>query len=69
MTGTLITYDNTTDVFAVDGGPAGTAPGTPGGRIRAVLAPRGAASASAPARPQVPAAQLRPSTNLGGDKQ
>ena len=69
MTGTLITYDNTTDVFAVDGGPAGTALGTPGGRIRAVLAPRGAASASAPARPQVPAAQLRPSTNLGGDKQ
>lgn len=71
ITGSLITYDNTTDVFTVDGGPAGGAPATPGGRVRAVLAPRNAASAPAAAAPQQPAsaapARLRPSTTLGGE--
>lgn len=70
MTGSLITYENPTDVFTVDGGPAGT-PGTPGGRVRAVLAPREAASAPAAGRPPAAAAapaQLRPSTVLGGDR-
>lgn len=69
MTGSLITYDNTSDVFTVDGGPAGasTAPGLPGGRIRAVLAPRNTASAPASAAPQ-PAVQLRQSTTIGGEK-
>ena len=66
MVGSLITYDNTTDVFTVDGGPASA---TPGGRVRAVLAPRDGASAPAssprPATP--PPAQLRPSQSLGGD--
>ncbi|RZJ01588.1 MAG: lipopolysaccharide transport periplasmic protein LptA [Haliea sp.] len=68
--GNVITYDNTTDVFSVDGGGSGTAPGTPGGRVRAMLAPRDAASAPAgrPAAPVAPAAQLRPSTTLGGEK-
>ena len=66
MVGSLITYDNTTEVFNVDGGPASPASG---GRIRAVLAPRGSASApagaaSAPAAP----AQLRPSMTLDGGK-
>jgi lipopolysaccharide export system protein LptA len=65
MTGSLITYDNTTEVFSVDGGPAGTAPGTPGGRVRAVLAPRGAASAPAPTAAP---GQLRQSMTLGGEK-
>jgi len=67
MTGSLITYDNTSDVFTVDGGPGSPspAPGVPGGRIRAVLSPR--TTASAPATPQ-PAAQLRQSTTLGGEK-
>lgn len=66
MVGSVITYDNTTDVFTVDGGP--TSP-TPGGRVRAVLAPRAAASAPAPAdRPTTPPpAQLRPSTTLRGE--
>ena len=69
MTGTLITYDNSNDVFSVDGGPAGTVPGAPGGRVRAVLAPRGTASApAAAAAPQAPAAQLRQSMTLGGDR-
>jgi lipopolysaccharide export system protein LptA len=64
VVGNLITYDNTTDVFTVDGGPASPAAG---GRVRAVLSPQGAASAaSAPARP--PAAPLRSSPALEGSR-
>jgi lipopolysaccharide export system protein LptA len=62
LTGSLIVYDNTTDVFSVDGGPAGPATG---GRVRAVLAPR--PGASAPAVPAAPA-RLRPSTSMDGGK-
>jgi lipopolysaccharide export system protein LptA len=62
MTGSLITYDNGTDVFTVDGGPAGQSAGS--GRVRAVLAPRPDASAPAPAA--APAARLRPSTTIHG---
>jgi lipopolysaccharide export system protein LptA len=69
MTGSLITYENTTDVFSVDGGPAGSTPGSGGGRVRAVLAPRESASAPAAARaPATAPAPLRPSTVLGGDR-
>lgn len=64
MTGSLITYDNTNDVFTVDGGPVGGAPAQPGGRVRATLAPRPAASAARAAP-----AQLRPSSSLGGAEQ
>ena len=61
MAGSLITYENSTDVFTVDGGPASP---TPGGRVRAVLAPREAASAPTP-----PPAKLQPSRNLSGASQ
>ncbi len=47
LTGSLIVYDNTTDVFTVDGGPASAATG---GRVRAVLAPKPGASAPARSR-------------------
>jgi lipopolysaccharide export system protein LptA len=47
--GSLITYDNTTDQFTVDGATAGAAPSNPGGRVRATLAPRSSASAPAAA--------------------
>ena len=70
MTGSLITYDNTTDVFTVDGSLGGstTTAGVPPGRIRAVLSPRNTASApAAPAVPQPPV-QLRQSTTIGGEK-
>ncbi len=71
MTGSLITYDNTSDVFTVDGGPGSPtpAPGLAGGRIRAVLAPRiGASAATVPSQsPQSPV-QLRPSVTIGGEK-
>ena len=68
MTGSLITYDNTSDVFTVDGGPGSPtpAPGLAAGRIRAVLAPRISASA-APASAQAPV-QLRPSVTIDGEK-
>jgi len=64
--GNLITYDNSTDVFAVDGGGAS---GASGGRVRAMLSPRDAAPAqpgAAAGRPAAPSGPLRPSTSLGG---
>jgi lipopolysaccharide export system protein LptA len=71
ISGSLITYDNTSDVFTVDGGPVAGAPAAPGGRVRATLAPRGAASAPAAAAATAAsaptAARLRPSTTLGGE--
>jgi lipopolysaccharide export system protein LptA len=60
--GALITYDNTSEVFTVDGGGA---PGAPGGRVRAMLSPREAAPAGASSPAPAPA-PLRPSTSLGG---
>jgi lipopolysaccharide export system protein LptA len=63
MAGSVITYDNNTDVFTVDGGPASP---QPGGRVRAVLAPR--PSASAPAAAPQPPTQLRPSVTLDGSR-
>jgi lipopolysaccharide export system protein LptA len=69
MTGSLITYENTTDVFSVDGGPATGAPGAGGGRVRAVLSPRESASVPAAARAPAPSpAPLRSSSTLGGDQ-
>jgi lipopolysaccharide export system protein LptA len=69
ISGNLIVYDNKTDMFSVDGvpGPAGA------GRVRAVLAPRAAASgAGVPEAGRTGAAQtapaLRSSATLGGDR-
>ncbi|CAG1017274.1 Lipopolysaccharide export system protein LptA [Burkholderiaceae bacterium] len=67
ITGNLITYDNTTEVFSVSGGPASTTAGSTGGRVRAVLTPRegtpaAAAAASAAGIP------LKPSSSLGDKK-
>jgi lipopolysaccharide export system protein LptA len=60
--GSIITYDNTTDQFAVDGAAGNIAASNPGGRVRATLAPR--AAASAPAAPAAPPARLRTTPNL-----
>jgi lipopolysaccharide export system protein LptA len=56
VNGSMILYNNTTDVFTVDGGPP--SPGR--GRVRAMLTPKPelAPNGAAPA--------LRPSTTLGG---
>ena len=76
MTGAIIVYDNSTDVFTVDGGATKGTPNAPGGRIRAMLTPKPeaadappippAASASRPSGSPAPApsSQLRPSTVL-----
>lgn len=64
VVGNVIVYDNTTDVFTVDGGPASPAIG---GRVRAVLTPK--PSASAPAGTSGgPPATLKPSTSLDGGR-
>ena len=65
ITGNLITYDNTTEVFSVTGAAAGSAAsGTPGGRVRAVLAPRAGTPAAAEAASQA-APPPKPSPALG----
>ena len=69
ITGAVIVYNNLTDVFTVDGNPSNASSANPGGRVRAIIAPRAAASAPAavPATPSVNST-LRSSTTLGGDK-
>ncbi len=66
MAGAVIFYNSVTDVLTVDGqrtAPAGTPSGTPGGRVRAVLAPKESAP-GAPAATPTPAPTLRPSTDM-----
>ena len=58
VNGSMILYNNLTDVFTVDGGPP-----TPGrGRVRAMLTPKPEPAPNGAA----PAPALRPSTTLGG---
>ncbi|HSV51208.1 MAG TPA: lipopolysaccharide transport periplasmic protein LptA [Burkholderiaceae bacterium] len=67
VAGAIVVYDNTTEVFTVDGNTSAPNSGNIGGRVRAVLTPKSAASApAAPAAAAAPA--LRPSTTLGGEK-
>lgn len=68
--GALIVYDNTTDVFTVDGGAQNRTAANPDGRIRAMLSPRAAASApgNPTSPPAGPAPSLRPSSTLGNSK-
>jgi lipopolysaccharide export system protein LptA len=74
ITGSVIVYNNLTDVFTVDGqktqpSTGGAQPAT-GGRVRAVLAPKEPSSAvSAPAAPASGGPVLRPSTTLGGARE
>lgn len=74
MTGGVILYDNTTDVFTIDGGVATGTPGAPGGRVRAMLTPKPEGAASRPAAAIAPgtgakaAPVLKSTTSLGGDK-
>ena len=59
ITGALIVWDASAEVFSVQGGNA--SPTNPNGRVRAVLSPRAEPAASAPAAPQ----PLQPSRALG----
>ena len=58
ITGASILWDNTSEVFKVEGGAA--TPANPTGRVRAVLSPRTEAPASAPTT-----TPLTPSRSLG----
>lgn len=66
----IITYNNKTDVFTLDGAPATGAqgsvgqPGAPAGRVRAMLTPK-----TAPASAPVSSTPLRSSPELGGSAQ
>jgi lipopolysaccharide export system protein LptA len=62
MTGAVILYNNTTDVFTIDGAHAKSAPG---GRVRAMLTPKPDAAA---ATPKPNGTTLRATTTLGGEK-
>ncbi len=62
IVGGLVVYDNTTDVYTVDGG-AGQ--GGSGGRVSAILSPKSTTTAVPAAAPQ---GNLRQSTTLGGEK-
>lgn len=57
ITGAQITWNATTEVFSVEGGA--TTAANPGGRVRAVLSPRGDAAASEPAAAPAPLAPVR----------
>jgi len=67
ITGSLITWDNTNELFRVTGGAA--TPSNPTGRVRAVFAPREEAAASAPPAGSASGADgalpLKPSRALG----
>jgi lipopolysaccharide export system protein LptA len=66
--GAVITYDNTTDVFTVDGGVKNSSTANPSGRVRALLSPRGAVSTPSVAPTATPPPTLRPSIRLGTGK-
>jgi lipopolysaccharide export system protein LptA len=68
ITGELIVYDNTTDVFTVDSGTAGSNPGGQNGRVRAMLTPKAAASTPSGTAPAGAAPVRRSSTTLEGRK-
>ncbi|HEX5389489.1 MAG TPA: lipopolysaccharide transport periplasmic protein LptA [Burkholderiaceae bacterium] len=68
--GSTIVYDNSNDVFTVDGGPASATatPNNPGGRVRAMLTP--VPKADTPDRsPATAAPALQPTTRMGEGKQ
>jgi lipopolysaccharide export system protein LptA len=61
ITGSLITWDNTNELFKVTGGAP--SPANPSGRVRAVFAPREEPAASAPKGGE--ALPLKPTGSLG----
>lgn len=58
ISGSLIVWDNTAELFTVQGGSA--TPDNPSGRVRAILTPRDASAAAS-----APGSELRPSPALG----
>lgn len=67
ITGNVISYDNTTEVFSVQGGAQAATPANPGGRVRAVLTPREGTRAAEEAA-SAAGLPLRPSPAIGEKK-
>ncbi len=69
ITGNLIIYDNTTDVYTVDGGATTRPDGTSSGRVRAILSPKPNTSNAAPATgpAAAPLTTLRPASGISGE--
>ena len=65
MTGAVIFYNNSTDVFTIDGSVAKTSPGTPAGRVRVMLTPKPDPAA---ANGAIPSPVLRASPTLEDPK-
>ena len=68
LIGSVILYNNSTNVFTVDGTVAPSGAGAGGTRVRAMLSPKPAPAASAPAAAASVTPTLRSSTTLGGEK-
>ena len=71
LTGAVIVYNNTTDVFNIEGSMAPSPLGAGSGRVRAVLTPTPEAESpnrSKPASAPLPNPPLRATTTLGGEK-
>lgn len=66
IAGNLITYNNLTDVFSVDGAARSTTPGqgTPSGRVRAVMVPKTSAAPEDAAAQPAPSVPLQPAQRL-----
>lgn len=66
ISGNVVSYDSTSEVFSVSGAPAAS-PTQPGGRVRAVLTPRDGSAAAEEAAQAAsrPAPQLKMSPTLG----
>ena len=67
-TGNVIVYNNTTDVFTVDGGVANRTAANPTGRVRAMLTPVPKEGAAPPPTP-APPATLKPSPQIEEGRQ
>lgn len=68
LIGSVILYNNSTNVFSVDGTVAPSGAGAGGTRVRAMLSPKPAPASSAPAPAASASPTLRISTTLGGEK-
>jgi lipopolysaccharide export system protein LptA len=65
LTGQVILFDNTTEVFNVDGGLAQGSTGAPTGRVRAMLMPKPEEAATNPPKAGSAAPALRSTNALG----
>ena len=65
LTGQVILFDNTTEVFNVDGGLAQGSTGAPAGRVRAMLMPKPEDAGATLPKTGSAAPALRPSKALG----